>query len=68
MIETPVRYFPISPQKVKRTSVGEGFAALWALARGRFTRRLPSETPAADAVADSLIPVATKLRKSSALR
>jgi 2-phospho-L-lactate transferase/gluconeogenesis factor (CofD/UPF0052 family) len=64
IIETPVRYFPISPQKVKRTSVGEGFAALWTLVRGRFAHREPAETRAAD----NLMPVAAKLRKSSAAR
>ena len=42
VIETPVRYFPISPEKVKRTSIGEGFAALWTLVRRRFTRRTPA--------------------------
>jgi 2-phospho-L-lactate transferase/gluconeogenesis factor (CofD/UPF0052 family) len=68
VIETPVRYFPISPEKVKRTSVGEGFAALWTLIRGRLTRRPPADATATVAVTDNLIPVATKLRKSSALR
>ena len=42
VIETPVRYFPISPQKVKRTSVGEGVTALWTLVRRRFTRCRPA--------------------------
>jgi hypothetical protein len=62
VIETPVRYFPIDPQKVKRTSVGEGFAALRTLVRGRLTRR-PAKTPS-----DNVIPVATKFRRSSAAR
>ena len=68
VIETPVRYFPISPQKVKRTSVGEGFTALSTLIRGRLTRRQPSHTQAVDPMTESLVPVATKLRKSSAAR
>jgi 2-phospho-L-lactate transferase/gluconeogenesis factor (CofD/UPF0052 family) len=68
VIETPVRYFPISPQKVKRTSVGEGVAALWTLVRGRLKRRKPSEARPADAIAAALMPVATRLRKSSAAR
>jgi 2-phospho-L-lactate transferase/gluconeogenesis factor (CofD/UPF0052 family) len=64
VIETPVRYFPISPQKVKRTSVGEGVTALWTLLRRRFTRREPAEHGAEE----SALPVATRLRKSSAAR
>jgi hypothetical protein len=63
VIETPVRYFPISPEKVKRTSVGEGFGALYTLLRGRFMRRQPVELHA-----DNMVPVAAKLRKSSAVR
>jgi hypothetical protein len=68
VIETPVRYFPISPQKVKRTSMGEGVTALWTLVRGRFKRRKPAEARPADAIAAALAPVTTKLRKSSAAR
>jgi 2-phospho-L-lactate transferase/gluconeogenesis factor (CofD/UPF0052 family) len=68
VIETPVRYFPISPQKVKRTSIGEGAAALWTLVRGRLTRRQTAGDRTAEPIAESLVPVATKLRKSSAAR
>jgi hypothetical protein len=69
VIETPVRYFPISPQKVKRTSIGEGATALWTLVRGRLTRRRPrTKGRTADSPVESLLPVAARLRKSSAAR
>ena len=69
IIETPVRYFPISPQKVKRTSIGEGVTALWTLVRRRLARRGPPlPGPAIDSAVDNLLPVTTKLRKSSAAR
>jgi 2-phospho-L-lactate transferase/gluconeogenesis factor (CofD/UPF0052 family) len=68
VIETPVRYFPISPQKVKRTSVLEGITALCTLIRGRFKHRVPPEARAAETIAETFAPVATKLRRSSAAR
>jgi hypothetical protein len=68
VIETPVRYFPISPQKVKRTSVLEGVTALCTLIRGRFRHRVPPEARAAETIAETFAPVATKLRRSSAAR
>jgi hypothetical protein len=69
VIETPVRYFPISPQKVKRTTIREGVRALWTLVRQRFTRcEPPSEGEAADSLVENLVPITTKLRKSSAVR
>ncbi|HUR35512.1 MAG TPA: 2-phospho-L-lactate transferase CofD family protein [Vicinamibacterales bacterium] len=37
ILETPVQFLPISPDRVKRTSVVEGLQALGALVSGRFT-------------------------------
>jgi len=68
IIETPVRYFPISPQKVKRTTVREGVTALWTLIRQRFTHCEPATEQSADAFSDGLVPITTKLRKSSVAR
>ena len=36
VLEIPVQFFPISPERVKRTSIVEGLQALGALVRGRF--------------------------------
>ncbi len=36
VLEIPVQFFPISPARVKRTSLGEGIQALWTLVSGRF--------------------------------
>jgi 2-phospho-L-lactate transferase/gluconeogenesis factor (CofD/UPF0052 family) len=41
VFETPVYYFPLSPQKIRRTTVGEGLSSLFTILRGRW-RRLPS--------------------------
>jgi 2-phospho-L-lactate transferase/gluconeogenesis factor (CofD/UPF0052 family) len=70
VIETPVRYFPISPQKVKRTSVREGVTALWTLVRQRFTRCHPpvEREDETDPLVEKLLPITTKLRKSSVAR
>ena len=68
VIETPVRYFPISPEKVKRTSIGEGMAALWTLVRQRFTRPMAATTEADVPSVVELLPIATRLRKSSGAR
>jgi len=38
VIETPVHYFPISPQKVRRTRVTEGLRGLWTIFSHRFRR------------------------------
>ena len=67
VIETPVRYFPISPQKVKRTTIREGVTALWTLLGQRF-KRLPVNVgeSAGDPSAETLVPITTKLRKSAA--
>ena len=35
VLEIPVQFFPISPERVKRTSVFEGLGALGALVTGR---------------------------------
>jgi 2-phospho-L-lactate transferase/gluconeogenesis factor (CofD/UPF0052 family) len=44
ILEIPVRFFPISPERVKRTSVFEGLQSLAALVSGRFAR--PSSSSA----------------------
>jgi len=36
MFEMPVHYFPISPERVKRTTVGDGVRALWTVVWHRF--------------------------------
>lgn len=38
LFETPVYYFPISPEKVRRTTVGDGLRALYTILRGRWRR------------------------------
>ncbi|MEO8294945.1 MAG: 2-phospho-L-lactate transferase CofD family protein [Gemmatimonadota bacterium] len=43
VFETPVYYFPISPEKIRRTTVAEGLSSLWTILRGRW-RRLSSRT------------------------
>ncbi len=37
LLEIPVQFFPISPERVKRTSVGEGLRSLATLIAGRLT-------------------------------
>jgi len=70
VIETPIRYFPISPQKIKRTTMSEGLTALWTLIRRRFASREPSREldHREEAAAPVLVPVSAKMRKSSAAR
>jgi len=41
VLEIPVQFFPISPERVKRTSVVEGLQALGALVRGRLQAPRP---------------------------
>jgi hypothetical protein len=38
ILEVPVQFLPISPERVKRTSVVDGLGSLWALIAGRFAR------------------------------
>ena len=45
LLETPVRFFPISPERVKRTSVIEGLRSLMVIAQQRLSRR-QTPTPA----------------------
>jgi 2-phospho-L-lactate transferase/gluconeogenesis factor (CofD/UPF0052 family) len=35
VIEIPVQFFPISPERVKRTTIGDGLRALWLMLRRR---------------------------------
>lgn len=39
VLEVPVRFVPLSPELVKRTTVGEGLGALWTIVRERFRSR-----------------------------
>ena len=48
VLETPVFYFPISPEKVRRTTLGDGFRSLFTILRGRL-RRLGPASPASRA-------------------
>ncbi|HEV8125424.1 MAG TPA: 2-phospho-L-lactate transferase CofD family protein [Gemmatimonadales bacterium] len=41
VLETPVYYFPISPEKIRRTTMGDGFRSLLTILRGRLRRRGP---------------------------
>jgi 2-phospho-L-lactate transferase/gluconeogenesis factor (CofD/UPF0052 family) len=43
VFETPVYYFPISPEKVRRTTIGEGLGSLLTMLRLRWSR-LPTTT------------------------
>ncbi len=36
VLEIPVQFFPIAPEKVRRTSVGQGWRSLWTILWGRF--------------------------------
>ena len=58
LLETPVRFFPISPERVKRTSVLEGIQSLLVIARQRLRGR---HTHASPAVAQSA-PARTEAR------
>ena len=56
ILEIPVQFFPISPTRVKRTSVIEGLQALATLVVGRFKARRPATArvaPAAGEVSDA---------------
>jgi 2-phospho-L-lactate transferase/gluconeogenesis factor (CofD/UPF0052 family) len=44
IFETPVYYFPISPEKVRRTTVLDGVRSLLTILKGRW-RRLPAQSP-----------------------
>ncbi len=39
VLEVPVRFVPLSPELVKRTTVAEGLGALWTIIRERFRSR-----------------------------
>ena len=39
ILEIPVRFFPISPNRVKRTNIGDGLKALLTLVGGRWARQ-----------------------------
>lgn len=45
ILEVPVQFFPISPERVKRTSILEGLQALATLVYGRFTANTPVAPP-----------------------
>ncbi|MDZ4803335.1 MAG: 2-phospho-L-lactate transferase CofD family protein [Candidatus Eisenbacteria bacterium] len=46
VIETPVHYFPISPEKIRRTTIGDGWRSLLTIVLGRFRR--PAHAPPGD--------------------
>jgi hypothetical protein len=60
VIEIPVRFFPISPERVKRTSVLDGLRAMVEIVAGRF-RSTPEQSrpsrPAEEASADGTVTV-----------
>jgi hypothetical protein len=45
IFETPVYYFPISPEKVRRTTVLDGVRSLLTILKGRWRRLPPPATP-----------------------
>lgn len=45
VLEVPVRFFPISPGRVKRTSIVDGLDALLEIVVGRFRRRVKRVSP-----------------------
>ncbi len=45
VLEIPVRFFPISPKRVKRTSVLEGFRAVWEIVIRRLGRAPGAKRP-----------------------
>jgi 2-phospho-L-lactate transferase/gluconeogenesis factor (CofD/UPF0052 family) len=47
VFETPVYYFPISPEKIRRTTVMEGLSSLFTILRGRWGRVDAGPTPSA---------------------
>jgi 2-phospho-L-lactate transferase/gluconeogenesis factor (CofD/UPF0052 family) len=52
LLEIPVQFFPISPERVKRTSVGEGLQSLATLVAGRFARPAAAVADTPGALAD----------------
>ncbi len=54
VIEAPVHYFPISPQKIRRTTVADGLRSLVTIVRSRFGRRAEPGTSASVVTAPSL--------------
>jgi 2-phospho-L-lactate transferase/gluconeogenesis factor (CofD/UPF0052 family) len=44
VFEAPVYYFPISPERVRRTTIGDGFRGLATILRMRWARGLSSRT------------------------
>jgi len=56
LFETPVYYFPLSPQRIRRTTIGDGLRALGAIVKGRFGRAgaeiAPGDSTAGDAPSD----------------
>jgi hypothetical protein len=52
VFETPVYYFPISPEKIRRTTVGEGLGSLFTIFRLRWSTR-PAPTLPPDARPDN---------------
>jgi hypothetical protein len=64
VLEIPVQFFPISPERVKRTTVVDGIQALAALVRGRLRARQPHHVlqTSAQKAADerSVTPVPTR--------
>ena len=47
MLEIPVQFLPISPGRVRRTSVLDGVQAVAEVVAGRFRHRIPPQTPEA---------------------
>ena len=62
LLEIPVQFFPISPERVKRTSVGEGLRSLATLIAGRLTPPPVPVQTAPDAAAENrrTTPVTTR--------
>jgi hypothetical protein len=50
LLETPVQFLPLSPERVRRTTLAEGIRSLAVIAWQRITR--PKRTAAASATAD----------------
>lgn len=63
LFETPVYYFPISPQKIRRTTFADGVRSLFTILRGRFRRLDPVSPPAA---AEPIKPRPTPVRGTEA--
>lgn len=52
VFETPVYYFPLSPERIRRTTVAEGFSSLVTILRGKLRPLRP--TPAAAPVEEAI--------------